>query len=30
MRAIRALYLDLLHGAFTHFPPEAIEKYDAD
>lgn len=29
-RAIRALYLDLLHGTFTHFPPEAIEKYDAD
>src|ERR1051326_2602866 len=29
-RSIRALYLDLLHGAFTHFPPEAIEKYDAD
>lgn len=29
-RAIRALYLDLLHGTFTHFPPEAIEKYAAD
>ncbi len=29
-RAIRALYLDLLHGTFTHFPPEALEKYDAD
>lgn len=28
--AMRALYLDLLHGTFTHFPPEAIEKYDAD
>jgi GNAT superfamily N-acetyltransferase len=29
-RAIRALYLDLLHGTFTHFPPEAIEKYAAE
>ncbi len=31
MRALSApLYLDLLHGTFTHFPPQALEKYGAD
>ncbi|HWQ31822.1 MAG TPA: GNAT family N-acetyltransferase [Blastocatellia bacterium] len=28
--AIRALYLNLLHHTFNHFPPDGLEKYAAD